>query len=130
MKEITIVAKNEVGSLATVSEALGNIGVNIDAISAYAQDNKAVFRILTKDAVTAIKTLSRIPNMSITESDIILLRMQNRPGELGKITRKLSNNTVNLESVYIVSKASDFTEVAIRPSNSDFEKAKTVLKIR
>lgn len=130
MKEVTIIAKNDVGSLAIVAEALSGVGVNIEAISAYAQDNKAVFRVLTNDSTTAIKTLGRIPNITATESDILILKMQNRPGELGKITRKLANNAINLESVYIVSKANDFTEVAIKPSVKDFERAKDVLKIK
>ena len=34
MKEVTIVARNEVGALAQVAEALGSVGVNIEAISA------------------------------------------------------------------------------------------------
>ena len=29
MKEVTVIAKNEVGSLAAVATALGNVGVNI-----------------------------------------------------------------------------------------------------
>lgn len=130
MKEVTIIAKNDVGSLAVVAEALSGVGVNIEAISAYAQDNKAVFRVLTNDSTTAIKTLGRIPNITATESDILILKMQNRPGELGKITRKLANNAINLESVYIVGKTNDFTEVAIKPSVKDFERTKDVLKLR
>lgn len=130
MREITVVAKNGVGSLASVAEALGSIGVNIEAISAYAQDNKAVFRVLTNDVTSAVKTLSKLPDVRVIESDIILIKMLNRPGELGKITRKLANNAVNLESVYIVGKANEYTEIAIKPSINDFEKARIVLKIK
>lgn len=130
MREITIVSKNEVGALAAVAEALGNIGVNIEAISAHGQDNKAVFRVLTNDLVSAVKALSKIPEIRITEADILILKMQNRPGELGKITRKLANNLVSLESVYIIGKGNDYTDVAIKPSTTDFEKAKAILKLK
>ena len=130
MKEITVVAKNDVGTLAAVAEALGNVGVNIEAISAYGKDNSAVFRLVTNDVTTAIKSLSRIPNLRVEESSILVLKMINRSGELGKITRKLANHGINLESLYIVSKASDFTEVAFKPAPQDFEKAKTALGIK
>ena len=130
MKEITIVAKNEVGSLAIVAEGLGNVGVNIEAISAYEKDNHAFFRVLTNDSTTAVKAISKIPGMRVTESDIIILKMQNRPGELGKITRKLANKNVSLESLYIVSKAADFTDVAIKPVKSDFEKTREILNVK
>ncbi|MBD3210472.1 ACT domain-containing protein [Candidatus Micrarchaeota archaeon] len=130
MKEIIVVADNETGSLAAVSEALGAVGVNIEAVSAYGLDGKAIFRIITNDVKTAIKALSRLPNVEIREADTIVYKMINRPGELAKITRKLANRGVNLESLYIVSRKQDVTEVAIRPAESDMEKAREVLGIK
>lgn len=129
MKELTVTAKNSVGSLATVAEALGGVGVNIEAISCYGVGEKAVFRIITGDVTTAVKTLSRLPGIEVKEADTIVLKMINRPGELGKITRKLSNQGINLESLYIVSRKNDYTEVAFKPAKEDLEKAREVLGI-
>lgn len=130
MKEILVITGNDVGSLAQVAESVGAVGVNIEAISAYGLDGKAVFRIITNDVATAVKALSRIPNTEVKQADAIIYKMINRPGELGKITRKLANKGVNLESLYIVSRKQDFTEVAIRPVDKDFEKAREVLGIK
>lgn len=130
MKEITIIAGNETGSLAMVAEALGSVGVNIEAISAYGLDGKAVFRVITTDATSAVKVLSKVPNLRISEAEIIVYKMINRPGELGKVTRKLANRGVNLESLYIVSRKQDFTEVAIRPVEKDISKALDVLGMK
>lgn len=130
MKEITVVAGNDVGSLAAVAETLGSVGVNIEAISAYGLDGKAVFRIITSDVATAIKALGRLPNVQVSEADTIIFKMMNRPGELGKITRKLANKGISLESLYIVSRKQDFTEVAIRPHGKDLEKTREVLGIK
>jgi hypothetical protein len=130
MKELTISARNEVGALAAVSEALGGVGVNIEAISCYGEGNKAIFRVLTADSATAMKTLSRLPNLEIKESDTIVIKMINRPGELGKLTRKLSNQGINLESLYIVTRKDDYTEVALKPAESDLSKAKEVLGVK
>ena len=116
--------------MAVVSEALGNVGVNIEAISAYEKNDRAVFRLLTNDVNTTMKALSKVPDVTARSEDVIVLRLVNRPGELAKITRKLANKSVNLESLYIVSKASDFTEVAVKPSEADFEKAKGVLGVK
>lgn len=130
MKEIIVVAGNEVGSLADVSEALGSVGVNIEAVSAYGLDGKAVFRFITNDVTTALKALSKLPGVEIKEADTIVYKMINRPGELAKITRKLANRGVNLESLYIVSRKQEVTEVAIRPAIADMEKAREVLGIK
>jgi len=131
MKEVTIIARNDVGSLAAVAEALGGVGVNIEAISAYGRDGDAIFRVITNDYTTATKSVSKIPGIKgVQEADVIIFKLINRPGELGKITRKLANRGVNLESLYIVSRKQDFTEVAIKPEASHFSLAKEVLGIK
>jgi hypothetical protein len=130
MKELIIIAKNQVGSLATVAEALGAVGVNIEAISCYGFAEKAFFRVLTADSSSATKALSKIPEVKVQESDILVMKMLNRPGELGKITRKLANRGVNLESLYIVSRKNDYTEVAFKPTSFDMDKAREVLGIK
>ncbi|MEW6035539.1 MAG: hypothetical protein AB1529_02915 [Candidatus Micrarchaeota archaeon] len=130
MKEITVITSNDVGSLAQVAETLGSVGVNIEAISAYGLDGKAVFRIITSDVSTALKALSKIPGAQVREAETIIYKMQNRPGELGKMTRKLANKGVSLESLYIVSRKQDFTEVAIRPHEKDVAKARDVLGVK
>lgn len=131
MKEITVIASNDVGSLAVVAETLGAVGVNIEAISAYGMDGKAIFRIITNDAVTTVKALSKIPNVQVKEADTVVYKMINRPGELGKVTRKLANRSISLESLYIVSRKQDFTEVAIKPAQEkDIAKVKEVLGIK
>ncbi|MFH1520245.1 MAG: ACT domain-containing protein [Candidatus Micrarchaeota archaeon] len=130
MKEITIIARNDVGALAIVAEALGSVGVNIEAISAYGSDSTAVFRVLTNDVATATKALGKFPQFKLSEAETVVYRMINRPGELGKITRKLSNRGINLESMYIVSKQSEYTEVAICPSTKDVDKVKEILGIK
>lgn len=130
MKEITIIANNEVGSLAIVAEALGSVGVNIEAIAAYGTGSGAVFRVLTNDVSTANKALSKLPQFRVSDSDTLIYQMINRPGELGKVTRKLANKGISLESVYIVNKKQDYTEVAICPSSKDIGKTREVLGIK
>lgn len=130
MKEITIVADDDLGTLAQVAEALGSIGVNIEAISAYGIEGKAVFRIITSDVATSLKALSKVPDIQVSEADTVVFKMMNRPGELGKMTRKLANKGISLESLYIVSRKLDFTEVAIRPAKKDIEKTREILGIK
>ena len=130
IKEVTIKASNDVGSLASIAETLGAVGVNIEAISAYGLDGKAIFRIITSDIRTTAKALSKVPGLEVSEADVIVYKMMNRPGELGKITRKLANKGINLESLYIASRKNDFTEVAIRPAQEDMERTMEILDMK
>ena len=127
MKEIVIIAGNDTGALAKVAEVVGDAGANIEAISAYGSEGKAIFRIITSDPSTAAKALSRLPGIEVREAEIVLYKMINRPGELGKVTKKLATGGISLESVYIVSRKQDFTEIAIRPAEKDLNKAFTLL---
>ena len=129
MKEVTVTAKNKVGTLDAVAHALGDFGINIDTISAYESAGKAVFRIITNDSATAVKALSKVPESEINEAEALIYKMSNRPGELGKLTRRISEKGINLESLYILSRYPDYTEVVVRPSASDFSRTKDLLKI-
>jgi len=132
MKEITVIVENRIGTLANIAEALGGAGVNIEAIAAYGQGTNAVFRVVTKDPISAKKSLEKLTGIrEITVSDILVIKMANRPGELGKITRKLSNRKVDLESVYILGKTDHaFTDVAIKPVEAQMALAKDALGIK
>ena len=130
MKELSIVTDNRIGTLANVAEALGGVGINIEAIAAYEQGGRAVFRVLTNDEISARKALEKAPGVKgVVVSDVLVLRMMNRPGELGKLTRKMANRGIDLESVYIVSKKEDYTEVAIKPIEEHLEKVRDILKL-
>ncbi|NYZ60639.1 ACT domain-containing protein [Candidatus Micrarchaeota archaeon] len=132
MKEITVIVENRIGTLANIAEAIGGAGVNIEAIAAYGQGVNAIFRIVTTDPVSAKRILDKqVGIREITVADILVIKMANRPGELGKLTRKLSNRKVDLESVYILGKTDHaFTEVAIKPVESQMSLAKDALGIK
>lgn len=131
MDEVTIVTDNRVGALAAIAESLGGAGVNIEAISAYEQGGNAVFRVLTGDPASAKKLAEKIPGVSeVSLSEVIVVKLPNRPGELGKLTRKLANRSIDLQSLYIVSRSNEHTEVAVRPSPEHLGQAREALGIR
>ena len=132
LKEIYVISKNEPGSLHTIVNALGLSGVNIEAIVAYARDEKtAIFRIITADPATTKRKISFLPNVfSVGEEDVIVVILQNKAGELSKVTEKLTKAGVNLETVYIINKTNEFAEVAIKPYSAHLKKAMEVLNVK
>lgn len=132
MKEITVIVENRIGTLASIAEALGGAGVNIEAISAYGRGTEAIFRLVTTDPTSAKKILDKVPGMKeLIIADILTVKMPNRPGELGKLTRKLANRKIDLESVYIMGKTDhEFTDVAVKPVETQFGAAREALGIK
>ena len=117
-KEFYVRAKNVPGLLYKMSSLLGEHGINVEAISAFAiNDNEAIFRIISSDVETTQKLLSRMEEVvDAGLSDVVVVKLENKPGELAKATERLHKHGVDLEAVYIV-RASDVTEVALKPKD-------------
>ncbi len=113
MKEVTIVTKNRVGALADMCEALGKFGVNIQSISAQGLGDSGVIRLVTTDEKTAKNVLEKA-GFGVVLGDVLTLKLFDRPGELGKMTRKLADANINIECVYLLGKNKGYTEVAIK----------------
>ena len=125
-KEIVVVLENNLANLARISEAIGNSGINIEAINAYEKEGNAYIRILTPDPESAKNALKVHPG-EVIETKVVIVRLIDRPGELGKVAKRLSQKLLNIESLYIVGKDGRYTEVAIKPKEEDYEKVKEIL---
>jgi hypothetical protein len=123
--ELTVIAKDRIGLLADVSEALANAKVNIENIALETSNQTAVTRLLVSDERKARHALETA-GFKVVPSDVLVVRLKDRPGELAKITRALADKKINIESTYILSKHGDQTLVAVRCE--DVPKAKTALK--
>ena len=124
MNELTIVAKDRVGLLADISDALGKDGINIEFVSVETTSSTAIVHLKVQSSVAAKKTLTAAGFRCVDKHNL-LLRMKDRPGELAKVSRKLADAGVNIKNVYILDAAKNEKVLAMDPS--DNAKAKTVL---
>ena len=125
-KEFVVLAENSPSSLHSIATALGESGINIDAITAVAKDeNTVLYRIITNDSETAAKVLERTPHIrKVGKENILVVELENKPGELAKLTQRFLSKRVDVEALYIV-RANTTTEVAVRAS--DAQKAEEAL---
>jgi hypothetical protein len=98
-KELVIAAENKAGTLAEITDAVAGKGVNIEHFCAYAIGDKAVFCLLTSDNEKARASL-QAKGFQIKETEVILLRLWNRPGSLAAVAKKMKQNGIDLEYVY------------------------------
>ncbi|MGQ9588534.1 MAG: ACT domain-containing protein [Thermoplasmata archaeon] len=125
MKEFDVYVQNRPGELAKVCEILGNYGVNIRAIASESGSEKPMIKIVTDDEATTKAALSR-SGIRFDLREVVAVKMPDRPGELGKIARKLARLMVNVESIYILGKGAGMTEIAL--TVDDIQKAENALK--
>lgn len=125
MKEFDVYVQNKPGELAKVCELLGANGVNIKAISSERNHQRPMIRIVTDDEATAKSALNRT-GIQFDLKDVMTVRLMDRPGELGKVARKLARAMVNVDSIYIIGKEGGSTEMALTVDN--LAKAQDALK--
>jgi hypothetical protein len=118
LKDLTIELDEKVGSVAAAAEALGKAGVNIEGICGFVVGGKGVGHVLVADAGKARQALQGAGARVTGEQDVLVLDIADRPGELGKLTRKIADAGVNLNAVYLATK----TRVVI--GARDIEKAR------
>jgi hypothetical protein len=100
-KDLTIHLGDHPGSLAKVGEALGKAGVNIDGICGVTVQGKGVIHILVADAAKARRALEANHVDVAKETDVLVVEVEDRPGVLGNVARRLANAGVNLHIAYL-----------------------------
>ena len=98
VSQLLIQAENKPGVLAQICSELAKVAVNITAIMA-SHDGTGGIRIVATPHATARKVLDGL-KISYREEDAVAVRLSDRPGALGKATRKLGDKGINIHYAY------------------------------
>jgi hypothetical protein len=100
--DLTLYLDDQPGELARVGDVLGKAGANIEGLCAVAcGGGQAEVHILVLDPTPAFEALERAGIRIAAEEEVIVLDMDDRPGSLGEVARKLGNADVNLTTTYL-----------------------------
>ncbi|MFH0971669.1 MAG: ACT domain-containing protein [Candidatus Micrarchaeota archaeon] len=124
-KEITVVAKDRIGLLADVSEALSSKNINIDSISVESTNRTAIIRLVVQKTSEAKKALESL-GMKVMDSGVLVIGMPNHPGELAKLSRILADQKMSIQSVFVLNKEGEQTVLALKVDN--YSGAKRILR--
>ena len=100
-KDLTIVLEDRPSELAKVGEALGRAAVNIDGICGMTVGSKGFIHILVEDATKAHRALEASHIEVSKETEVLVLPVEDHPGVLGNIARRLANAGVSIEFAYL-----------------------------
>ncbi len=110
-KDLKIYLDDKPGAIAVIGETLGNSGVNIDGICGFARDIKSgedrelvthTIHILVQDAIKARAALQTIGVKVVEERDVVIPTVPDRPGEIGRVCRRLANAGINVDFFYTI----------------------------
>ena len=97
-KEILFTGENKIGGLEEVAGIIKDKGVNIRAISAWAVNGKAVFRLVTSDNAKIKELL--LAKGTVEEREVVIVEMPDEVGQLQLLASKLKGNGLDLGYIY------------------------------
>ena len=100
-KDLTLHLEDKPGALAKVGEALGKAGINIDGLCGATCEGKGVIHVLVEDAEQARRALEANGVEVAEEQDVLVLDVEDRPGVLGNVSRRLATAGVNVHLAYL-----------------------------
>jgi hypothetical protein len=102
--DLTIDIENAPGALAEVAAAISDAGVNIAAATCLGSGERAELHILVPHA-EATKHLLAISHLGVTrEREVVVVDVEDRPGVLADLTRRIAQAGVNLDLVYVATR--------------------------
>ena len=118
-KEFTLTLDDRPGTLAKATDAIAKAGINIEGYCAVpsGKDGKGTFRFITSDPASARKAVEAAGFKVQDERDAAVIEVEDRPGVVAQIFRRLAENEINVGPTYsltqnrIVIGADDFTKL-------------------
>ena len=98
--DLTIILEDRPGTLADMGEALGKAGINIEGGCGFRSEGKGVIHILVEDVDAARRELQQAGLEVRGERQVLVLEVENRPGVLGDVTRRIAKAGVNIDLIY------------------------------
>ena len=99
--DLTLYLDDRPGKVAAVGEVLGSADVNIEGGFALVVGGQGIMHVLVEDAEAAAQALREAEFEVRDAQEVVVLDLEDRPGELGRIARRVSEAGVNLQVFYL-----------------------------
>jgi len=100
--DLTLYLDDQPGELARVGDVLGTVGANIAGLCAVSTGGgQAEVHILVNDPTPAFEALESAGIRIASEQEVLVLDIEDRPGALGEVARRLGRAKVNLTTAYL-----------------------------
>ena len=102
--DFMVVVEDRPGIAARVGEALGAVGVNIEGLCGFTSGGLGIMHVLIgEEHVEAARNALADASVEImTQRHVAVVPCANRPGEVGRVMRRLASEEVNCDLVFLV----------------------------
>ncbi len=124
-KEFGVLVNAKDSGLAELTEVLGSNGVNIVTLAMSSDGNDRLHvRLITSDESTCRQLLKQM-KFQFVEEEILTVTIDDKPGSLAKLLKKLKRSSIGVRSVYIINRKGGKVEFVV--GVDDIEEGKKLL---
>lgn len=121
VKQFNVFVEDKIGELARVTETLSQSAVNIRGLATERLGPRPAVKIITDDEASTRKALSKA-GFQFEESEVVVIDLIDRPGEISKVARRAAKEGLNISSVFLIGKKG--TPASLALVTDDARKAK------
>ncbi len=103
--DITVIIDDLPGALASVGQALGSSGINIEGYCSQVFGGKSYLHVLVEDPSGSKEALEKIGLQVSQEREALTIDMPDTPGALGEVAGKIASAGVNIDMVYMATRS-------------------------
>jgi len=116
VSRIIVMARDEVGVIADISQALADEGVNLESINAQVVGEGVTIILTTDRSDRALYILNQAGFKAVSD-DALVLRLPDEPGALAGVAGSLKDAGVNIASMHILSRQAGYAMIALKTDN-------------
>ena len=99
IKQLTVFVENKQGAVVSITATLSRHSINMRALSIAETQDFGILRLIVDDEKTAEKILTE-EGYLIKITEIIGVKISDKPGKLSEALRVLSDSKINIEYLY------------------------------
>jgi hypothetical protein len=118
MQKINVLLQNKPGTLSDILELLSSKNINVHCLDVECLETKGVLSLLVDDFSTALAILKKSDFKAVGE-DVVVVSVDDKPGELAKVTAILKNEAINIRSAGVLSREGGKVTIGIVTENNE-----------
>lgn len=120
VKQLSVFVENRAGRLSAITRLLGDNEIDIRAMSIADTKDFGILRLIVNDADKALEVLKEA-GCSVTITNVLAIRIADRPGGLADAMETLYNKGVSVEYMYaaFINEEDETAYLVLRVDNND-----------
>ena len=116
VNRIIVMARDEVGVIADISQTLADESINVESINAQVTGEEVTIVLTTDRSDHALYILNQAGFKAVSD-DALVLRLTDEPGALAGVAGSLKDAGINIESMHILSRQAGYAMIALKTDN-------------